>query len=73
MHRLPTVSASKVIKVASKLGFELVRQKGSHLILKNDFRQILVIPNHKKLKKGTLLQILKVMKITKKEFSELVH
>jgi len=35
MPKLPVVSSTKVISVARKLGFELVRQKGSHLILKN--------------------------------------
>ena len=72
MPKLPVVSSTKVIFVAGKLGFELVRQKGSHLILKNKNGKILVIPNHKKLKKGTLLQILKILEITKEEFSKML-
>ncbi|MFA4855903.1 MAG: type II toxin-antitoxin system HicA family toxin [archaeon] len=73
MPKLPAVSATKVIRVASKLGFELVRQKGSHLILKGGEEKMLVIPNHKKLKKGTLLQIIKAMGITKEEFIEMLR
>lgn len=72
MPKLPVVSSTKVISVACKLGFELVRQKGSHLILKNKEGKMLVIPNHKKLKKGTLLQIIKALEITKEEFREML-
>ena len=72
MPKLPTVSATKVIRVASKLGYEFVRQTGSHLILKNKEEQLLVIPNHKALKKGTLLQIIKALEITKEEFRKLL-
>ncbi|MFA4907273.1 MAG: type II toxin-antitoxin system HicA family toxin [archaeon] len=53
MPKLPPVSATKVISVSSKLGYEFVRQKGSHIILKNRDGKILVIPNHRALKKGT--------------------
>jgi predicted RNA binding protein YcfA (HicA-like mRNA interferase family) len=72
MPKLPVVSATEVIRVASKLGYEFTRQKGSHIILKNKEEKLLVIPNHKTLKKGTLLQIIKAMEITKEEFAELL-
>jgi len=55
MPKLPVVSSAKVIKVSSKFGYEFVRQKGSHLILKNKNGKMMVIPNHKILKRGTLL------------------
>jgi len=70
MPKLPVVSSAKVIKVASGLGFKFVRQKGSHIILKNHEEKTLVIPNKKTLKKGTLLQIIKAMEITKEEFAK---
>lgn len=72
MPKLPVVSATKVIKVASELGYEFVRQKGSHLVLKKEPGKMLVIPNHKKLKKGTLLQIIKALGVTKDEFNKLL-
>ena len=67
--KLPIVSGRELTKVAVKLGFEISRQKGSHLILKKDNR-LLVIPQHQTLKKGTLLQILRVMEISKEELIE---
>ena len=72
MPKLPVVSSTKVIKIASKLGFEFIRQKGSHLILKNEKEEIVVIPNKKTLKKGTLLQIIKALSITKEEFIKMM-
>ncbi len=70
--KLPTnVSGSELTKVAVKLGFEIRRQSGSHLILKKEDK-LLVIPQHKQLKKGTLLQILKVLEISKDELTELL-
>ena len=65
--KLPTdLSGNDRVKVALKLGFEVRRQKGSHLILKRD-ETLLVIPLHDSLKKGTLLQILRTMGISKDE------
>jgi predicted RNA binding protein YcfA (HicA-like mRNA interferase family) len=68
MPKLPVISSTRIIKIASKLGYEFVRQKGSHIILKNQKGEIAVIPNRKTLKKGTLLQIIKVLGITKEDF-----
>lgn len=70
--KLPTdVSGSDLTKVAVKLGFEIRRQSGSHLILKKEDK-LLVIPQHKQLKKGTLLQILRILEISKEDFARLL-
>ncbi len=65
------VSGKDCVKVATKLGFVISRQKGSHLILHKD-NVLLVIPMHKVLKPGTLNQILKILQITRDEFKELL-
>ncbi len=72
MPKLPVVSAIEVVKVASKLGYGFARQKGSHIVLKNRQERLLIIPNHKSLKKGTLLQIIRVLGITREKFMELL-
>jgi len=41
-------------------------------MLKNQEGNLLVIPNHKKLKKGTTLQIIKTLGLTKKEFQKML-
>ena len=68
MPKLPVVSSTKIMQVASRAGYAFVRQKGSHLILRNEKGEILVIPSRKTLKKGTLLQIIRMMGLTKEEF-----
>ena len=70
MPKLSNISAGKMIKIAVCFGFTVVRQKGSHIILKKQNR-ILVIPNHKKLKIGTAFQIIKIIGISKEEFEKL--
>jgi predicted RNA binding protein YcfA (HicA-like mRNA interferase family) len=55
-------SAEVLIKELTKLGFIIKSQKGSHVKLYrkvDETSQILIIPNHKDLKTGTLHSIYK--------------
>ena len=72
MPKLPIISGREIIKIAQKIGFETIRQHGSHVILRNTQHVRLTIPLHDSLKPGTLLQILKTLQITKKELEKLV-
>ena len=55
-----TFSGRQVIKALRKLGFTLHHQRGSHVFMHNEERNIsVVVPLHKELKKGTLNNILK--------------
>ena len=72
MPNLHNISAEDTIKVALKKGYFISRQKGSHIILKDNFGNVLTIPKHKKLKLGTLLQIIKAIGIEKEDFLKLV-
>ena len=73
MSKLPRASGREMLKVALKCGFVVKRQKGSHVILAKD-NKLLVIPVHgnKPLKTGTLLQIIKVLGISREELSKLL-
>lgn len=53
MPELPHISGSKAIKVFESLGFTIVRQKGSHVVLRKGNKGC-VIPIHKELAIGTL-------------------
>lgn len=53
MPDLPAISGKEAVKVFNRLGFEAVRQKGSHLVLRKGSCGC-VIPLHKSLAKGTL-------------------
>jgi len=73
--KLPILAAKEIIKALKKDGFEVLRQKGSHISLyknSDDKSYLVVIPNKKEVKKGTLLSILKQAGMSREEFFELV-
>jgi len=74
--KLPVLSGSEVIKALIKAGFKVARRKGSHVILVKfiDERKIgVVVPDHKEIDKGTLLEIIKQARLKREEFLELVE
>ncbi|RLI70059.1 hypothetical protein DRP05_10575 [Archaeoglobales archaeon] len=72
MSKLPRLSGEEVIKILTKyFGFKVSRQKGSHITLvkyEEDRKIVTVVPLHKELKPGTLLGVLKLAEIDKREF-----
>lgn len=59
--RLPQVSGQTVVKFLEKLGYQIIRQKGSHIRLRKVTsigEHNITIPNHKAIAKGTLNDIL---------------
>ena len=74
MSDFPIISGVKLVKLLSKLGFEIVRQKGSHVFVKHRDGRTSVIPVHKgkDLKLGLLKKILKEVNISVKEFLKIV-
>lgn len=58
--RQPVLSGERLIKALRKEGWEVVRQRGSHVRLKKPGRRhALVVPLHKELRRGTLAGILR--------------
>lgn len=48
MTKPPLLSGTKIVKAFEKLGYYRASQKGSHIKIRNDTRQItLIIPDHK--------------------------
>ena len=75
MRKLPVLSGLKLIKILKKIGFQEKRQKGSHIILvKEDVnnRRITVIPLHKEIDKGTLIEIIRQCGMKREEFLKLL-
>ena len=67
MPKLPSISGKEAIKVFEKLGFKIVRQKGSHVVLRKKNRGCVVLV-HKELALGTLRSVIKQAGITADEF-----
>jgi predicted RNA binding protein YcfA (HicA-like mRNA interferase family) len=67
LSKLPLLSWREVVKTLTKAGFQIARQKGSHLILiKNE--NIVPVPKHKEIKRGLLMAIISEAGLTKEEF-----
>ena len=53
MPKIPHVLGREAVRALQKLGFEISRQKGSHIVMKRGADGC-VIPNHQEIKIGTL-------------------
>ena len=57
MTRLPQLTAKELIKILAKIGFEIRRQSGTHIILRKGNKTV-VVPIHKEIMPiGTLKSI----------------
>jgi predicted RNA binding protein YcfA (HicA-like mRNA interferase family) len=74
LSRLPLISGRKAVQALSKAGYELDRQRGSHMILRQTRppHRRLVIPEHRELPKGTLRAIIRQAGLTVDEFVALL-
>jgi predicted RNA binding protein YcfA (HicA-like mRNA interferase family) len=71
--KLPTdLSGRELVRVLLRAGFVVNRQKGSHIILRRDepFARV-VVPDHKRIRPGTLRQILNEAGVTVERLLEL--
>lgn len=71
MPKLPRLSGKQVMNILKKKGFVVKRQKGSHVILVRelgDKKDIVVVPIHKELDRGTLLEIIRQSKTRKEDY-----
>ena len=62
MDKLPQISGREMGRILVRLGFYMKSQKGSHMkfVRERDMRkEIVIVPDHKVLQKGTLNDILK--------------
>lgn len=75
MAKLPRLSGKEVLKVLKKAGFVEMRQRGSHVIMIKETPQgkiPTVVPMHKEVDTGTLLEIIRQCKMTRDEFLQLL-
>ena len=75
LSKLKPVDAETVIKALAKIGFQPVRQHGSHLVMKHPDGRITVVPVHKgeDLGRGILRKIANDAKITREELMQILE
>lgn len=67
MPKLPRVSGAEALKALQRLGFENIRQSGSHVVARRGSKGC-VIPMHPELKVGTLAGLLRQAGVSAEDF-----
>lgn len=69
MPPLPTLSGRQAVRVFEHLGWEVMRRRGSHMIMTKDGSLAsLSVPDHPVLAKGTLRALIRTADLTVSEF-----
>jgi predicted RNA binding protein YcfA (HicA-like mRNA interferase family) len=74
MTRLPSLNGEQIVKALGKAGFQVLRQKGSHIYLKHPDGRATVVPVHKgePVGRGLLRKIIKDTELGKEGFLKLL-
>ncbi len=71
MGKLPILSGKEVCRILEKHGFSEVRRRGSHVVMQRMLPNTTVtvpVPNHKEIRIGTLLSIIRQSGLQRSEF-----
>ncbi len=69
MPTFPSLSGKEVVNAFKRLGWDVARHRGSHIIMvKEDHIATLSVPDHKEVAKGTLRSLIRSADITVAEF-----
>jgi len=69
MQKIPLLSGREVVTVFSRLGWDVARQRGSHIILvKEGHIATLSVPDHHEVARGTLRSLIARAGLTIEEF-----
>jgi predicted RNA binding protein YcfA (HicA-like mRNA interferase family) len=71
MPKLPRISGAEVIRALRRLGFEQIRQSGSHVIMRRESTGC-VVPLHAEIKVGTLAGVLRQAGVSTDEFMQVL-
>jgi predicted RNA binding protein YcfA (HicA-like mRNA interferase family) len=72
MASLPILSGRDVVKAFAKDGWQLARQRCSHMILaKTGHMATLSVPDHREIAKGTMRSLIRSSGLTVEEFAAL--
>jgi len=67
MPKLPRVSGAQAVRALQRLGFQQLRQKGSHVVMRRGEKGC-VVPLHSELKVGTLGGVLRQADVSVEDF-----
>lgn len=72
MSRLSPLKPAEIIRILTRLGFERIRQKGSHIFFRHPDGRTTVVPMHKgeDIGRGLTRKILQDIELTWEEFQK---
>jgi len=72
MPQLPLLSGKHLIKILAKIGYEPVRQRGSHMRLSAPGKKSVTVPNYKQIDRSLLIKILRDAELKPEDFLALL-
>lgn len=74
MSKLPVLKPTELVRALERLGFQRIRQKGSHLYLRHSDGRATVVPIHRSedIPPGLLRAILHDVELTREQFLDLL-
>jgi len=74
VSRLPRVSGREAVRALGKVGYEIDRQRGSHIVLRHVAppHRRLTVPDHQEVAKGTLRAVIRHAGLTVEQFTALL-
>jgi predicted RNA binding protein YcfA (HicA-like mRNA interferase family) len=74
MAQLPVISGRDLVRTLAKDGWQVARQRGSHIILvKEGHMATLSVPDHREVARGTLRSLIRSSGLSVDEFLELLR
>ena len=72
--KLPLLDAKELIKILNKMGFDVIRQRGSHIYMKHKDGRCTVVPMHagRDIGRGLLKRILNEIDMSREDFLKFV-
>ena len=70
MTRIPALRANEIVRALRRLGFERMRQRGSHIRLRHSDGRLASVPDHgsRELRRQFILDILKQARVEVRDF-----
>jgi len=71
LPKLKVLSGREVCRILQRYGFKEIRQRGSHIVMQKQLDKGTItvpVPDHKEIKRGTLMSIIRQSGIPKGEF-----
>ena len=67
MPKLPRISGTEAVRALQRLGFEVIFQKRSHIVMRRESSGC-IVPNHREVKIGPLTGVIRQAGISADEF-----